>query len=168
MPYILYDPAYGAVARVDDPGLATGEQIAIPCEAGADPNEQARWAQEAAQLNDTQRLAVAHSQKLAEIKRAAAAALNTLSAEYPRGEVDSWPQQVKEAEAYSLDSTSPATLLQAIATARGLDLAELVARVNAKTASYALASGQIIGKRQALEDAIDAATTLAELEAIRW
>jgi hypothetical protein len=99
--------------------------------------------------------------------------LAELSAAYPAGEVQSWAQQTSEADALAADPEASAPLLTAIAAARGLGVTDLAARVRAKRDAYALASGQIIGQRQALEDAIntvdlDAADAAARLEAIQW
>lgn len=94
------------------------------------------------------------------------AAVATLTATYPQAEIQSWPQQVKEADAFLLDNSVQVPLLTAIAAQRELDVQELVERVHAKVTAYAQASGYLIGKRQALEDAIDAAASLQELDAI--
>ena len=112
-------------------------------------------------------------QCLAAINTEAARSLSSLSAAYPDGEVQSWAQQTREAEALAIDQNAAAPLLTAIATARGLTIIELATRVRAKVAAYAVASGQIIGQRQALEDAIaaidlTAPDAAAQLEAITW
>ena len=113
------------------------------------------------------------AQRLAEINAQASGLLAALSAAYPDGEVQSWGQQTREAEALALNPSAPTPLLTAIAAARGLPLAELAARVREKVQAYAVASGQIIGQRQALEDkllAIDLASPDAEAQiaAVQW
>lgn len=113
------------------------------------------------------------ARKMADVNAAATDLLAMLSAAYPDGEVQSWGQQTREAEALALNPSAPAPLLTAIAAARGLPLAELAARVREKVQAYAVASGQIIGQRQALEDkllAIDLASPDAEaqINAVRW
>lgn len=100
-------------------------------------------------------------------------AMVLLRANYPDSEVMSWSQQTKEADALDANPSATTPLLAAIATARGLSVADLAARVRAKTAAYALASGQIIGQRQALEDAVVAVDLTApdakvQLEVIQW
>jgi hypothetical protein len=87
--------------------------------------------------------------------------------------VQSWAQQTREAEALAIDPNTPAPLLAAIATMRGVPLATLAERVRAKVLAYAVASGQIIGQRQALEDRLMAVDLQApdaaeQLEAITW
>ncbi|MCQ4142852.1 hypothetical protein [Vogesella sp. AC12] len=111
--------------------------------------------------------------RLVEINAMASVALSTLSTAYPDGEVASWPQQTREAEALEVDQFASTPLLSEIAAVRGLPVLELAARVRAKVLAYAVASGQIIGQRQALEDALMAVDLLAQdaveqMEAIQW
>ncbi|HAF92360.1 MAG TPA: hypothetical protein DCG67_11465 [Pseudomonas sp.] len=81
----------------------------------------------------------------------------TLSVSYPEREVSSWPQQVKDAEAIQADETATTPLLDALASARGIDRVDLAARVLTKADAYAQASGAIIGARQRIEDLLEAA-----------
>ncbi|MBP8813121.1 MAG: hypothetical protein KBE25_03755 [Laribacter sp.] len=113
-------------------------------------------------------LDAARARHRARINAACAADLDALSASYPQGEMQSWSQQVKEADALAADPTAATPLLGAIAAARGLSVAELAGRVQAKTAAYSLASGELIGRRQAAEDRIAAAASIEELEAVAW
>jgi len=111
--------------------------------------------------------------QLQAINTAATSELAALSAAYPDGEVQSWAQQTREAEALAGDPNAATPLLAAIATARGVPLATLAERVRAKVQAYAVASGRIIGQRQALEDAINAVDLGApdaatQLVAIKW
>ena len=114
------------------------------------------------------RLAAAKAAKLEQIKEACDKAVGMLTATYPQVEIQSWPQQVKEADAYAADPATPVPLLESIAAERGLTVAELVGRVHAKVQGYAVASGQLIGRRQSLEDAIDAAEDEEALHALQW
>ena len=104
--------------------------------------------------------------KLREINAAADAAISTMTATYPAGEVNTFDKQEAEARAYLADATAPTPLLSALSTARGLELAELVRRVIVKADAFAVASGTIIGQRQALEDRLDLAQTIEEVRAI--
>ena len=113
-------------------------------------------------------LAAAKVAKLAQINSACDMALAALTSTYPPGELQSWPQQVQEAAAFLLDPPGPALLLSAIAEVRGLTVADLAGRVQAKAEGYAAYSGAIIGKRQAAEDLLDQAETLEEVSAIAW
>lgn len=118
--------------------------------------------------SDDAKLEAVKAVKRKEINGACDVAVSALAASYPEREVLSWPQQVKEAEALAADPQASAPLLAAIAEARSLPLAELASRVLAKMASYAAASGSIIGRRQATEDLIDAAVSLEDVSSIAW
>ena len=94
--------------------------------------------------------------KLSEINAAADRAIATLTATYPDREISTFDKQESEARAYAA----------ALAQARGISLPDLVERVLAKADAFAVASGSIIGQRQALEDRLDACTTLEEVQGI--
>lgn len=104
--------------------------------------------------------------KLSEINAAADRAIATLTATYPDREISTFDKQEAEARAYAADPTASTPLLSALAQARGLELAELVRRVLIKADAFAVASGSIIGQRQALEDQLDACETLEEVDAL--
>lgn len=108
----------------------------------------------------------ARSERLAGINADADTLVGELAATYPEREIQSWPQQVKEADALAVDTVAAAPLLSAMAAARGVDRADLAARVLAKASAYAAASGAIIGARQRLEDLLAAAETLDDLAAV--
>lgn len=108
----------------------------------------------------------ARTERLTGINADADALVGELAATYPEREIQSWPQQVKEAEALAIIPTADAPLLSALAAARGIDRADLAARVLTKASAYAAASGAIIGARQRLEDLLSAAETLDELSAV--
>jgi len=108
-------------------------------------------ASEAAQLD------AARAERAAAARIDADQLLATLSVSYPEREVSSWPQQVKDAEAIQADETATTPLLDALASARGIDRVDLAARVLTKADAYAQASGVIIGARQRIEDLLEAA-----------
>jgi len=87
---------------------------------------------------------------------------------YPEREIASWPQQEKEARAYLADPAASTPLLDALAAARGVTKDALAAKIVTKADQFAAAAGALIGKRQALEDAINAAQTVAGVEAVVW
>jgi hypothetical protein len=113
---------------------------------------------------------------LADCKTAKQASINTHSAwllsqvtsGYPDEEIQSWSKQEGEARAYSLDALAPIPLLTALASARGIAVTDLVARVIAKSDGFALVSGAHIGTRQRCEDQIKAAQTIEQVNAITW
>lgn len=104
--------------------------------------------------------------KLSEINAACQIALESLTPTYPERELTTFDKQESEARAYLADTTASTPLLSALAAARGIELADLVQRVIAKADAFAAASGAIIGQRQALEDRLDAAQTLEDVQAI--
>lgn len=111
-------------------------------------------------------LAAARAERCAAARIDADEMLAELSASYPEREVASWSQQVKEAEALQADETAAVPLLDTLAAARGIERADLAARVLAKANAYALASGAIIGTRQRIEDLLDVATDADALAAV--
>ena len=120
------------------------------------------------EASDAAILNAAKAAKLTEINAECQKAVAALAADYPDSEVQSWPQQVKEAMALSADPQADAPLLTAIATARGLPVAELASREMGKMNAYAGASGALIGRRQAAEDLIDVAATPEDVAGIAW
>lgn len=118
--------------------------------------------------DEAEQLKQAKAERLELITAECDKVLSNIKTSYPQGEVESWPQQVQEAEAIAADPQADAPLLNAIATYRGLTVVELAARVKAKADLFAQVSGTIIGKRQALEDAISAATTPEEVFSVTW
>lgn len=118
--------------------------------------------------NDVARLEAAKEVKRLEINEACNTAVTQLAVSYPEREIQSWPQQVKEAEALVANPQAAAPLLTAIADARGLHVEDLASRVLAKMAAYAAASGTLIGRRQVAEDRIDLAASSEDVAAIVW
>ena len=93
--------------------------------------------------------------------------LNVAVNTYPETEVLTFDQQTSEAKAYlASGNVSDAPLLSALAAGRGITLDDLVQRVMAKHTAFSALSGYVIGQRQALEDRLDACTTVEEVEAI--
>lgn len=120
------------------------------------------------EASDAAILNAAKAAKLTEINAECQKAVAALAADYPDSEVQSWPQQVKEATALAADAGADAPLMTAIATERGLPVAELASRVLDKMNAYAAASGSLIGRRQAAEDLIDVAATPEDVAGIVW
>ncbi len=169
----LWDKQSGAEVWIAKPGQTPEEISATDLPR---PSAAYRWQGDNWQPDSelqTQLAAQAAASKLAEINAGAGRALAELSAGYPAGEIASWPQQTREAEAIAANPAADAPILTAIAQQRGIGIVELAQRVLAKVAAYGMASGYIIGQRQALEDAIEAveltaADALQQLEAIQW
>lgn len=143
----------------------SGQPVEIPACSLADARYLGELDYPAAEAH---KLEAAKATKLVEINAACELALAGLTSTYPPGELQSWPQQVREAAAFLLDPPGPTPLLAAIAEVRGLTVADLADRVQAKAVGYTTYSGAIIGKRQAAEDLLGKAETLEEVGAVVW
>ena len=108
----------------------------------------------------------AKAAKLAEINAECQRMLESLTPTYPERELTTFDKQESEARAYAADATASTPLLSALAAGRGIELADLVQRVIAKADAFTIASGFIIGQRQALEDRLDAAQTVDDVQAV--
>ena len=106
--------------------------------------------------------------KKAQINGAFEQTMQMITAGYPQDEIASWGKQEQEARAFVADAESATPLIGALSATRGVEKSDLVGRIIYKADAFAQISGQLIGKRQALEDAIDAAETAEALEAISW
>lgn len=97
------------------------------------------------------------------INRDSELAMVEITAGYPESEITSWDKQETEARTVTADPAATTPLLSALATARGIAVAELAVRVIDKAEAFATAAGDIIGRRQALEDQINAIAADAAL-----
>lgn len=89
----------------------------------------------------------------------------------PALERESWKKQEDEARAYQANNAADTPLIDALASSRGINKAELVTRIIAKADLFASISGTLIGRRQSLEDTLDALPATAtpeEIAAIVW
>ncbi len=91
---------------------------------------------------------------------------NQLLHEYPQIEQTSFSIQKEEAIAWQKDNSTPTPVLTGIATARNLELSELVARVMKKTTAFETVTGMIAGQRQAIMDKLEQATEQTQLDEI--
>lgn len=111
-------------------------------------------------------LAKAKDEKLAQANAECDAILRGLVAKYPEMEISTFAKQEAEAKALAENPKADAPFLTALAANRGIELPELAARVLAHADAFGKASGVVIGQRQAFEDVIDYAETLADVDAI--
>lgn len=98
-------------------------------------------------------------------------AISAITSTYPATEIASWPKQEDEARAYIVNNSTPTPLLTALATARGVTVSDIAARVIAKADAYVGIAGALIGRRQARQDAIAVAVAnsdLAALQSVVW
>ena len=113
-------------------------------------------------------LAAAKTAKLHAAAEAAQAFIETVAGldGVPQFERDSWAAQALEAQAWAADKQASTPILAGIARARGVPLDDLRAKALAKSNAYTSLTASVAGQRQALEDQIRAADTLAALDAI--
>lgn len=104
------------------------------------------------------------SAKQAEIRDGADAAL---AVEYGVMERQTWDQQYAEAEEIRTNPDALASLVRAIAAARGMDAGALAARIRANRDTWVAISGHVVGQRLAYQDALDAAAALTDEAAAR-
>lgn len=93
-------------------------------------------------------------------------AMMALTVDYPPSEISSWERQRAEALAWQADSAAPTPWIDIAAQVRGLDRDDYLQRTVDKVHLFAQASAFLVGRRQAIDDSIRQATTVAELEAI--
>ncbi|MBZ8195559.1 hypothetical protein [Campylobacter coli] len=110
--------------------------------------------------------------KLIEINKDYESAILKVQKDFiPQSEMLSFETQEKESLAYknsNYKDTSLCPFMQAIATARGIDLRTLCDKALEKATLYRQASGALIGKRQCLQDRIELVKSLEELNLIAW
>ena len=129
----------------------------------------AGWVESVKPVNQYQQafiLPISKANKLKEVNAWADEQMQVITANYPETEQQSWPKQEMEAAAYLADNTAPAIMLRKIAAERGIEIADLVARVITKAKAFANLSGIVFGRRQALEDQIDLLPTAAQIDAL--
>lgn len=123
-------------------------------------------------LSDEELLDEMKAIKLIEINKDYEKAILKVQTEYiPQTEMLSFETQERESLAYknsNYQDTSLCPFMQAIATARGMDLRTLCDKAIEKATLYRQASGVLIGKRQGLQDRIELVQSLEELNLITW
>lgn len=110
--------------------------------------------------------------KLIEINKDYESAILKVQKDFiPQSEMLSFETQEKESLAYKnskYKDTRLCPFMQAIATARGMDLRTLCDKALEKATLYRQASGALIGKRQCLQDRIELVKRLEDLNLITW
>ena len=104
-------------------------------------------------LEDPKGLVVAHL--LNRVNELFSSKSNALTSLFPVNEVSTWPQQKAEAEAYLLDETAEVPFLQLVAGIRGISLEDIVLKVLTKASGFSTFVGNLLGRKQALEDLIE-------------
>lgn len=105
-------------------------------------------------------------EKLNEINASYQQAIATLTPTYPDDERLTFDKQEQEARAWLADNSASTPFVDALASGRQMDKAELINRIIAKADAFALASGSLTGQRQRYEDMLDVAETADAVAAI--
>lgn len=105
-----------------------------------------------------------HAAVNSEGRRRAAA----LTAGYPDFEQKTWPTQEREALGWEVNPESPTPFLDGIADARGIGRDDMRAKTLQAVQAFRAASQYLVGTRQALRDAIEAADTRESVLAVTW
>jgi len=111
----------------------------------------------------------ARTAKRREITAAHDAFLKAQSEEYSEMERLTWDMQRTGADRLAADpedATEPALLVKAIADTRGIPVADMVARIKENTLPWSIIAGHATGQRLKYQDALEACTTVEEVEAI--
>ncbi|ECL3325269.1 hypothetical protein FSZ70_08190 [Campylobacter coli] len=123
-------------------------------------------------LNGADLLTEMKAVKLIEINKDYESAILKVQKDYiPQSEMLSFETQERESLAYKnskYKDTSLCPFMQAIATARGVDLRTLCDKAIEKATLYRQASGALIGKRQGLQDITEQTQSLEDLNLITW
>lgn len=85
---------------------------------------------------------------------------------YPELEKDTWPTQNYEVKQWLANPEAPTPWVNIAAAARGIDRIDYLNRSHAKAQQFEAVSAHLTGLRQKYEDAIKAAVTIAEIEAV--
>lgn len=74
--------------------------------------------------------------------------LAVVTSQYTRSEIDSWPEQLREAEAYQADNNASTPLINAAIAENGRTKADHVSRILVNAAAYRVLVGKALGKKQ--------------------
>ena len=107
-------------------------------------------------------LSILKAQKISDTRAHFESLVAGLKADAAPYEVETWAVQTAEYSAWAANNTVPTPYVSALAAARGMTLSDLMAKIGAKVAGLA----SIQGMQHALEAAVNAATTQAELDAV--
>lgn len=123
---------------------------------------------EVLQVEEAERVNAGHTlwQLMDRNNAAYEAAIAALTADYPPSEIATWERQRAEALAWHADPATPTPWIDIAASARGIERTEYLARTYAKAVAFAQASAYLTGLRQRYDDAIRAAATPEQLQAI--
>lgn len=113
-------------------------------------------------------LAEVKAAKCIEVRASAARAMESLAAPYLPQERESWDTQFKEATEWLADNGASVPMIAAMASNRGITVADLVGKIMENANLYRDAIGAMLGKQQRMLDEVAAAATVEAVNAIAW
>ena len=117
------------------------------------------------------KLDVAKEQKLVEIRNATNAYMKQLKQGFSDAEMETWGRQENGLKLLTADMNSEeydAQWVKALAATRGISLEEQLQRISYASNMMNTYAYRLVGYQQSLEDKINAATSITELEEIRF
>lgn len=166
---IQFDGTNGQIEFITtDGGISTAPATALEVQPYVEAwqAEKARLDAEAAIPPAPLTLVEAKAAKQAEIRDAHNAFLLKRGVEYSDMERQTWDTQRLEAQALLANPQAAAPLVRAIANARSMEVLELAQRIQANAQIWSVLAGHATGQRLAFQDALEACTTVEQVEAI--
>ena len=117
------------------------------------------------------KLDVAKQQKLEEVRGATNMYMEQLKSNFSNAEMETWSRQENGVKLLSENPESEeydAQWVKALSQTRGISLEEQMQRISYATTMMNTMAYQLVGYQQRLEDMINAATTVEEVENIRF
>ena len=117
------------------------------------------------------KLEVAKEQKMVEVRNATNAYMKQLKKGFSDAEMETWSRQQNGLKLLSADMNSEeydAQWVKALAATRGISLEEQLQRISYASNMMNEYAYRLVGYQQSLEDKINAATTLEEVQEIRF
>ena len=117
------------------------------------------------------KLDVAKQQKLEEVRSATNMYMEQLKSNFSNAEMETWSRQENGVKLLSENPESEeydAQWVKALSQTRGISLEEQMQRISYATTMMNTVAYQLVGYQQRLEDMINAATTVEEVEIIKF
>lgn len=121
-----------------------------------------------AHINPPKTLNEIKASKFSTVKTDYENAVKEMTGNTDPAEMASWTKQEQEARAWIADNTAITPIIDnlIIGRAMGESKADLVAKIISKADAYAVAYAQVLGAYHAKQKALEAATTVAEVDAL--
>ena len=117
------------------------------------------------------KLDVAKQQKLEEVRQATNSYMEQLKSNFSNAEMETWSRQENGVKLLSENPESEeydAQWVKALSQTRGISLEEQIQRISYATTMMNTMAYQLVGYQQRLEDMINAATTVEEVQEINF